>query len=103
MKIDYKYGNSAFVIWLLAVSILNLIGSITFGHGLGDLYYLACLIILSIILFSYYHGVLRKRTSMNWGIFIYIGIVSAVTIFSVLKLTIWRGPEFPWNGRLFLE
>jgi hypothetical protein len=75
---------------------------LTFGHGLGDLFYvylqIVWIIILSIIL-----TVIRKR-GKEVGIiltaFIMVILFSSI-IYITYEFTINRGVEYPWNGRIF--
>ena len=50
MRKVLKYFYTAYIVFAALVIFLNFIGKITFGHGLGDLYYLVFLLIASCIL-----------------------------------------------------
>jgi hypothetical protein len=88
---------------LLAFEVFLCIGGfigfhVTFGHGLGDLLYFAFLCLLTI-------------THLVWIIKIWktdpkrfitpLITFSITTILFCFKATIWRGHEYPWNGRFF--
>ena len=55
-------------------------------------------IILSII----YIKEIRKLENPLGGL-IFLGVLLVDVIIIVLLLTIFRGPEFPWNGTLFMR
>lgn len=91
-----------FILWSVLLAVLNLNANIVFGHGLGDVYYLLFLlffvIVISIINFNKIGNTNKQVTATLLLIFMLV-IVIAFT----LKLTIYRGPEYPWNGRLFVN
>lgn len=93
--------NIAYLTYLsfsILVIILTLFGNLTFGHGLGDLRYIfiVAILIASVTILKVLG---RKREELNWVVFFAaIGIM----IFIVLKITVLRGPEYSWNGKLFL-
>jgi hypothetical protein len=70
---------------------------IAFGHGAGDMvYHLAVLLFLLII--SIFRSKFQKRGQL-------ISIVLIVVFFTyiTMKATIFRGPEYPWNGKFFYQ
>jgi len=86
-----------FILWGVLVAVLNLNGNITFGHGLGDVYYLLLLlffeILVSIITFK-----IPKNSNKQTTAILFLLFVLAIIISFTLKLTIFRGPEYPWDG-----
>lgn len=89
------------IIWSVAIIILNLNGNITFGHGIGDFVY-SFLVFLFVLLFYFiYYQIVRNRKEKIW-IITYSIIVVLEVLLVILKLTIYRGAEYPWNGKIFL-
>lgn len=84
---------------LLMISIImitmNLSGYITYGKGLGDFYYLG-MFIFCIGFIGIIHIIIKKY----W---ITIILMIVLLIYNILLLTIYRGSEYPWNGKLFRE
>lgn len=78
---------------------LNLGGKITFGYGLGDLYMLFFFMIVFVII-----SVIRTKLRLRNNILnvVLITLIGLSVLFFVLKITLFRGNEYPWNGRLFL-
>lgn len=96
----HGYG---FVIWLIIVASLNISGNITFGYGLGDWYYIIFLTLLLIVSFIVYKTKLKKGAITKKWFFVFCTFIVFCMIFFTLKLTVWRGAEYPWNGELFLH
>ncbi|NLR95148.1 hypothetical protein HGP29_28395 [Flammeovirga sp. SR4] len=72
-------------------------GKITFGYGLGDIFYLPILYVITfvyIITFS----INRKKDKQ---LLITNTVFTIPIIWIVLSVTLWRGPEYSWNGELF--
>lgn len=96
--------NIIFTLFVLsAVGLLAGVvsGRLTFGHGLGDAFYLmsaACLVIFIVVL-----KLLSRKSEVKLfnGLLVFLMLV-IFTYFS-LKLTLLRGPEFRWNGELFFS
>jgi hypothetical protein len=98
----WHYLNIAFAVYLLftiLVVILNLLGYITFGYGLGDLFYLIFICLLCVIITT------LKLLSAKFDIskMVILFMILAVLVFVSLKLTLLRGVEYSWNGRVFLR
>jgi hypothetical protein len=98
-----KFISWAFIIYQFIVMLLSLNGSIAFGDGLGDLgtllVYFIILIILSV--FISIVGKIKniKRQKIMRYFILGLCFISASTM--TLYFTIWRGPELPWNGKVF--
>ena len=73
---------------------------ISFGAGLGDIMFYA-LIYLLLLLQIVLTLILRKK---NKTVFRTLTLIFfSTTVLIVLKATIWRGNEYPWNGHLFYK
>jgi len=91
-------------IFLIAVIALTFFGELTFGYGLGDLFYLmfsgVALLIVTVIYFA------TKRLDFNkkklFGGLISIGLLLTVYIFGRL-VTVDRGSEYKWDDYVFLS
>jgi tetratricopeptide (TPR) repeat protein len=91
-------------IFLIAVIALTFIGDLTFGYGLGDLFYLMftgfALLIVTVTYFA------TKRIDFNkkklTGGLISIGLVLVMFVF-VRLVTVDRGSEYKWDGHIFLS
>jgi len=91
-------------IFLIAVIALTFIGDLTFGYGLGDLFYLMftgfALLIVTVTYFA------TKRIDFNkkklTGGLISIGLVLVMFVFGRL-VTVDRGSEYKWDGHIFLS
>ncbi len=98
-----KIFNWAVCIYLLLVAILNFCGKITFGFGLGDIYYLGWLIficLLSLLLNIKFR--VEKHDNTGHFVKLLFGIIFlAIAIYFTEKFTINRGIEYPWNGNIF--
>jgi hypothetical protein len=102
---DYKSWNMKLFLNLLFIVFITHIflifyglikGVLSFGYGLGDIYYLVLLLILFLIIVW-----IRIKAKGRNVLFITL-IMFAILILIALKLTIWRGPEFKWNGNIFI-
>lgn len=96
-----KKARRFFIVYVILVGIiayLNINGKITFGHGLGDLFYLTFLVVISTVLSFLFLS--EKFLGARFVVFV---VMLLVLLFIILKLTLYRGPEYSWNGRLFLQ
>ena len=100
-KINYIY--IIYLFWLVPVVTLTINGNITFGHGLGDLYYLIAILFFTIISFFLYVRLKRKKILSKKNVYYFFLYNVFVVILFSLKLTIYRGSEYLWNGHLFLN
>lgn len=70
---------------------------IAFGWGLGDLLWYGIMYLLLIM-----HLILTLRYRNQDNNLKKIAIVFFILIILIcLKATIWRGVEYPWNGKIF--
>ena len=101
MKQVVNIWHIIFVLWALLLLGLNLNGNISFGHGLGDIYYLIFLVLFVSIMMLIGIKSFKKMSALGQVVFL-IFQLGGIALF-MLQLTIIRGPEFSWNGRLFLR
>lgn len=91
-----------FILYICVFTTLFIIGgffitgNMTFGHGLGNLYYLLYLVLIIILFLITY---IVKDKFFRWIILI---LISVILTFLILKLTVFRGGEYSWNGNLFI-
>lgn len=101
MKRIIKVTYWLFILWSVLVATLNLNATIAFGHGLGDLYYLSILLLfvvfISIVIFK-----LPKITNNQISAILLLSFILVIMIVFTLKLTIFRGPEYPWDGNVLI-
>ena len=93
--------KSLYLLYLvLTILIVSFVikGRLTFGVGLGDLFYLVLIIISDIFIIGYYF---IRHKKPKWEKYIII-IFTLFLFFMLLNLTIWRGLEYPWNGKFFI-
>ena len=77
------------------LTIISLMGRIRFGHGLGDMIYHPFIylgVLLSLINFTLF----RKKQSNV--VYLSTTLLTSFFVLIFLKMTIWRGPEYSWNG-----
>jgi hypothetical protein len=90
------------IFFFVTVLTLMLRNVLTFGWGLGDLFYFYIQILWLIILLIFLVVVLIK--TLNFSILI-SRIILFILIISMLltikAFTIDRGSEYPWNGKIF--
>jgi len=100
MKLSFFKILLFFNVLFLSIGLGIFLGFLTFGYGLGDLYYLCSIILIMIInaylCFTKKYGKQRSNFfKINYVIFVFI-----IIVFFVLRLTYFRGTEYPWNGCL---
>ena len=104
MTINRYVYHTVMTLWFVAIILImvgNWKGRIRFGLGLGDFLYLgimaaaicvgAIIYIRSISSFKFYHS--------KWNIFFFLSCIFFLT-FILLKITIFRGGESTWDGRI---
>ena len=97
------YFNGTILCYILLVGLLQLIGKIRFGHGLGDLFHLIFIAIL--ILFHLGLTLLTKHKVKLEKRHIWYFILGTIFLIIAIKLT-WdftygRGIESKWDGHIF--
>lgn len=103
MKEVLKIIFICYFLFVFTVTILNLNASITFGKGLGDIYNLIQILILTVIYSLVYSKLVKKNSRNKVSTIVFCIILFTTVILIILKLTILRGAEYTWNGKLFLE
>lgn len=87
---------------LLIIVYLNFKGKVHFGWGLGDIIISAFIIIIVILV----DGALFMKTNnpigRNFEIFIH-SVAILFLVYILLKMTILRGGESPWDGQIFFK
>ncbi|GAB5556351.1 MAG: hypothetical protein SchgKO_05640 [Schleiferiaceae bacterium] len=92
--------KKANLVVLSLLIIICLMGNITFGHGLGDVFYHLILYLVTgihLILTLVLQGRGKLRYALMTIGFAFFGIYMG------LEATLYRGPEYPWNGSLFYQ
>ncbi len=77
------------------LTLFSILGRIRFGYGLGDIIYYPFIYlgnILSIINIFYF------RNKQSNGTYISFSCLAIFFTLIFLQMTIWRGPEYSWNG-----
>lgn len=100
MKLSFLKKTLLFNVLLIVIILGILKGFITFGFGLGDLYYLGSLILILIL--NIYLLFTKKKGEQRSDVFknSYIIFLFLLMFFLLLRLTYFRGSEYPWNGHL---
>lgn len=73
-------------------------GRMRFGYGLGDVFYYIVLWLATIFYIAIY---IIIRTDNSESSYFFPPIFTIVAVFLILKMSIWRGSESPWNGDIF--
>ena len=92
----------SYLLWFSFVVFLNLKGDITFGHALGDLYYLIFIVSSTILSLIFYLRINKGHLYNNKIIYLFIVYLIVIVVSFSLKLTLFRGSEFPWDGNILL-
>jgi hypothetical protein len=94
--------------WLLLfyqvlIILLTLNSTITFGHGLGDLGIILVygIIILFLGIFNIIAIKKDSQDDSKTPLYLSITFCSIAAIVLTYYFTIGRGPEYPWNGKVF--
>ena len=89
--------------YLLLVTILTSISKITYGYGLGDLFYFfVCSLFvisqLAVTIFIYRKQKIQNKRSAFYfcGTFFLL-----MAVYLTYKFTLGRGSEYIWNGDIF--
>lgn len=97
-----KIGYFFYCCWTGLIMLLFLLSEITFGYGLGDLYFLI-MVILFFLVFTALRIIIAKNKQHFFLNSIFITLMLATIVYFSLKLTVYRGPEYKWNGDLFKQ
>ncbi len=89
--------------YLILVGVLYIGGKVVFGHGLGDLFYLAFIIVCLLVHIGLNLLVIYKARGNHkyiWHLIVaFIFLTFAIII--TWKFTYGRGSESKWNGYIF--
>jgi hypothetical protein len=97
---NLKTINIILLSFLILLLLLTLTGKLTFGHGLGDLFYVVLIAFIVLIHFTITLILRKKKIEKYW---LSIIIASSTVCFLVVyETTIGRGAEHTWNGKVFL-
>ena len=98
--------RSAYIITYIVYTIVSifivsriLLGYLSFGYGLGDIMYLIITAILWVII-TILVLINRKTVKISSLAILTLTMIICI-IFLISKITIFRGPEYRWNGDLF--
>ena len=95
-----KTLNFALLLFEILTCVLILTGhNIAFGHGGPDFFYF-CLFYLGVT--AHFVWTIRS-TIRHKTVKLQLIIFSVLTLFILLKATIFRGSEFPWDGDIFVN
>ena len=90
-------------IFFILVIVLSFSGTLAFGHGLGDLVFSVPLIFWTVVIGAIYKFSKRRDFNSNKVLAIFIFSVLLLSIyFTTRQFTVDRGPEFKWDGHIFL-
>lgn len=93
MKKTFKIILVLYTIFILVITYKAMNGSITFGHGLGDLYYLFFGISSLVVAFTIFIINRFKSKKNNFPDFFGVLLLIIAIVILTLKMTILRGPE----------
>lgn len=97
--------NWVILAYLFSIVVIALNDKITFGHGLGDMFYLLE-ISLGIVSHAFLILIFSKkkfskhRNKLNWitGFIFFL-----FAVFITYEFTFGRGGEYPWKGNIFIN
>lgn len=95
----FELINYLSLIVLFLICFLSIKGKVTFGYGLGDVFFIIGIVIIStllLIITTYLSIEMIPITYLTLG-------PSALLLFTILQITIFRGPALPWNGKVFFN
>jgi tetratricopeptide (TPR) repeat protein len=91
------------IIYQIVIPLLVLGGSITFGHGLGDLgmIIIFCVVLIGVIILYIWTYKTKNEVIRNFGTWILFASNLSIVFYLTASFTIWRGGEYGWNGDIF--
>ena len=100
-----KFYHIFMLFWFISITLIVLgsfMGKLRFGYGLGDLLYVLLTIgILLVFGGVYLYDRFKGLNLLDSPIHTYVIIFcTLVLVFLILKITILRGPESSWDGRI---
>lgn len=91
-----KYYGYLLLGILTYFSVNSLLGKVSFGAGIADIFFIIILLITTfiyLIAFLINHNKSKRLLITN--------LLSIPGFWLILSATIWRGSVFPWNGEIF--
>ena len=95
-----KYAYWVMVGLTIIFILLFVSGFIVFGHGIGDIIYAFYVVIFFIFISVLRCKVLKGRMSLVME-YAFLCMIAVFIGYITLKFTMFRGPEYTWNGRIF--
>ena len=83
---------------LTLIAVVQIDGKIRFGYGLGDIVYYA-LNFLALTVYTLYYIFTKDNYKILNRVFPILALIFC--IYMILLMTIWRGHESRWNGKIF--
>ena len=102
MRRVFNTSSVLYFIWSLTILSFIFGGKIVFGQGIGDMFYLILLLVLQIIFGYVFFLNIKNKVALPKIKLVTILLIVFVLLFT-LKMTIYRGMEYPWNGNFFFE
>jgi len=106
MEINRSIILLGVLIWTVLLSIIvyfNSKGKIHFGLGLGDVFISILIVVVILIVVAFtlfkFKGGIDDYLNIKGQIIYFLAFFFLV--FIILKMTIFRGIESPWNGQIF--
>lgn len=90
-----------YLLWMLFIAF-NL-NNITFGHGLGDIFFYIILSIAFLLISIYMIINIMRNISIDLYYTLATGIMVIIMIYFTLHATYLRGSEYSWNGSVFIN
>jgi len=91
-------------LFLMIVIILILVGKLTFGYGLGDIFYLIILVFVTLVISITFFLTMKFDFNKNKILSGFIAILLILVIYIYARLlTVDRGAEYKWDGHIFLS
>jgi hypothetical protein len=104
MKTTVKYLLLISIVFFSLVVVMMLAGGLTFGHGLGDIAFIPLIAGWTLGLIVVYRYATRNDFVWDSGL---AAVLLAILVFSIFYtargFTVARGPEYRWNGKIFLD
>ena len=93
MKKTFKIILVLYAIFIVVLTYKAINGTITFGHELGDLYYLIFGLLSLVVAFIIFLVDRFKSKKSNFDVFFGVFLLITAVLILTLKMTILRGPE----------
>lgn len=99
----YFFSLGIIFLFLVLVSILSWNGNLHFGEGMVDVFYCIGMGIfaLGLSIYALDRIYFRKVDSLEIKDFLVLFLYVLISLLTLLKITVLRGPMSPWNGQVF--